>query len=155
MQKFGIIFLQFFVIILLLACSSLDLTKSLDENVNYDINWVDANKVTIAWDPVTFDPNKHKGSEIRYLVYINYSDRHEEMLVGKYVDGVWVDEETPIAETSCTIELKTPGDFFIGVQSVTCDVRNENIEILQHSAIAWSDNKIYTHNNPFGVRSRR
>ncbi len=144
MKKYGIIFLHFLVIILLFACT----------NPNR-VNWVDEDKITIAWDPVPFDPNIHKGSEIRYLVYIDYIDPHKEVLVDKYVNGAWVDKQTPIAETSCTIKFKTPGEFYVGVQSVVCEVENESIKILKLSGIAWSDNKIYTHNNPFGVRSRK
>jgi hypothetical protein len=140
MKKFGIIFLQLSFIILLFACSP-----------GSNIKWVDENEVTIAWDPVNMAVDK--GSEIRYLIYIDYSDQYEEMLVEKYVDGILVDENKPIAETSCTIEFKTPGEFFIGVQSVICNVENKSIS--KHSAIAWSDNKLYTHNNPFGIRAGR
>jgi len=137
MKKFGIIFLLFLFSILLFACQPKN-----------NINWVNENEVTIAWDPVNMKVGE--GSEIGYLIYIDYSDLHEEMLVKKYVDGIRVDENTPITKTSCTIEFRAPGAFFIGVQTVICNVENKSISKL--SPIAWSDNKLYTHNNPFGVQ---
>ncbi|MGB5748632.1 MAG: hypothetical protein WBM69_16750 [Desulfobacterales bacterium] len=144
MKKFEIVFFQLSLIILLLACSTVSRIK-----------WVDEDKVTIAWDPVTtmaVDSSNQEGYEIRYLVYIASSDTHEGILVEKYVDDNRIDKETPIAETSCTIEFKDKGHFVIGVQSLICD---KDKKIKERSLIAWSDKKIYTHNNPFGVRSGR
>jgi hypothetical protein len=46
-------------------------------------------------------------------------------------------------------KVKDKGKFLIGVQSVTCD---KEINIIDRSAIAWSDSGRHTHNNPFGVR---
>jgi len=141
MKKFGIVFFGVLFIIFFFACS----------NVNR-VKWVDKDKVSFTWDPVTTMANGSRipaGYEIRYLVYIDYSDTHEGMLVDKYVDDIRVDKETPIAETGCTIRFNDKGKFVIGVQSVLSDEENK---IKERSGIAWSDNKIYTNNNPFGVR---
>jgi hypothetical protein len=144
MKKLGILFFQLSFIILLFACSTVN-----------QIKWVDEDKVTISWDPVTtmaVDSSNQEGYEIRYLVYIAASGTHEGVLVEKYVDGIRVDKETPIAETKCTIEFKGTGQFVIGVQSLTWD---KDKEIKERSAIAWSDKKKYSNNNPFGVRAAR
>ena len=117
------------------------------------IKWVDKEKVSIRWDPVTMMADRssiHDGYEIKYLVYIDNFGMHEGVLVEKYVDGNWVDKETPIAETGCTISFKDKGKFVIGVQSVLFD---EEKQIKERSSIAWSDYEISTNSNPFAVRS--
>lgn len=119
------------------------------------IKWVDEDKVAISWDPVKMMADRSNitdGYEIKYLVYIDYFGKHSGVLVEKYIEGKWVDKETPIAETRCTIRFKEKGQFVIGVQSVLFD---EEKQIKEHSAIAWSDYKIYTNSNPFAVQSGR
>jgi len=141
MKKLGKLFFQLSLIFFLFACSTVNQVK-----------WVDEDKVTIRWDPVTtmaVNSANKEGYKIRYLVYFAASGTHEGVLVEKYVNGIRVDKETPIAETSCTIEFKDKGEFVIGVQSLTCDKEKK---IIERSAIAWSDKKRYTQNNPFGVR---
>ena len=89
------------------------------------------------------------GYKVRYLIYFNYSDTHGGKLLEKYVDEFMVDKETPIAKTGCIIQLKDKGQFIIGVQSMLYDKEEK---IRARSAIAWSDNKKYTNNNPFVVQ---
>ena len=144
MKKFGMIFFQLSIIILMFACSTAN-----------QIKWVDEDKVSFSWDPVKMMTDRSSisdGYEIKYLVYIDYFGMHDGVLVEKYLDGNWVDKETPIAETSCTIRFKDKGQFVIGVQSVLIDEENQ---IKARSTIAWSDYEIYTNSNPFAVRSGR
>ena len=142
MKKFGIIFFELALIILLFACTIN--TQGLE---HYKVK---EHEIHVAWDP---PQNIPKGSEIRYCVYICKSeskDRTEAVPVGK-----------PIAETSCTVtdtEFPEPGVYFIGVQTVAlgengdvvCDPKIQSTE--NRSNIAWSDKEIYTNYHPFDVR---
>ena len=144
MRKFRIILFELSLIILLLACSNVSRIILADED-----------KVSIAWDQVKTTSDHRdipEGHEVRYLVFIDYSDRHEWVLVEKYVDDILVNKETPIAETSCTIRFKDKGQFVIGVQSVLYD---EQEKIKEYSAIAWSYDNRRTNNNPFVIQVGR
>jgi hypothetical protein len=141
MKKIGIIFFQLSFIILLLACTS----------ANRSI-WVDKNTVSFAWDPVTTTtddplsysvyicdpPSKNKDAK---PVQVEKCSNNSEV---KDINNLPIACITEFAETSCIVKFNASGTFVLGVQSV--DKKGN------HSPIAWSDNKIYTNNNPFVVR---
>jgi hypothetical protein len=119
------------------------------------INWLNTTEVSLEWDAVTTYGDGsifEYSNEVKYLVYIGNSNTHEGELLEKYVNGVWIDAKTPIAETSCKIRIKDKGNFLVGVQSVF--FVDEKI-IERNSIISWSDSKIATQNNPFGVRVKK
>ena len=118
------------------------------------MNWLSANEISIEWDPVTTSANSsgiESPHEVRYLLYVGNPKTHEGELLEKYVNGVWVDAKTPIAETSCKITLKNKGRFLVGVQSVLF----AEGKIITKSKISWSDSKIATQKNPFGVQIKK
>ncbi len=120
------------------------------------INWINTNEVTIEWEAVTTladGSNIPENNEVRYLVYIDNQNMHVKEMVEKYVDDVKIDAITPIAETSCKIRFKDKGSFLIGVQSVLYN--NEKKTVKMRSGISWSDSKIGTKNNLFGVRIKK
>ena len=141
MKKFGIIFFQLLFIILLFACTS----------TNRPI-WVDKDTVSFAWDPVATTTD----NPLSYSVYIcdppSKNKDAKPLLVEKCGNNSeFKDINNPpmacileFAETSCIVKFNASGTFVIGVQSV--DKKGNQ------SQIAWSDNKVYTNNNPFVVR---
>jgi hypothetical protein len=120
------------------------------------INWINTNEATIEWEAVTKLADGRDipaDREVRYLVYVDNPKTHEEMLVEKYVNDDRIDAEKPIPETSCKIRFKDKGLCLVGVQSVLYNFNTRSFE--KPSGISWSDSKIATQNNPFGVRVKK
>ena len=149
MKKILITFFQVLFIIFLFACAP----------VSRPI-WVDKNIVSLAWDPVATTAD---GSPIiGFSVYVcdppSKDKKAKAMLLEDCGnDGEVKDIKNPpiaciieFAETSCIIKFNASGIFVIGVQSVGLIDNEEKV-----SEIAWSDNRIYTNNNPFVVRVHR
>jgi hypothetical protein len=119
------------------------------------IHWLNTTEVSLEWDavPIWTDGSSNESPrEVRYLLYVGNPNTHEGELLEKYVNGVRIDAKTPIAETSCKIRIKDKGKFLVGVQSV---LYVDDKTIYGHSIISWSDSKIATQNNPFGVRVKK
>ena len=110
MKKFGIIFFDLVLIILLFACAT--------NTAGLEHYKVKEHEIHVAWDP---PQNISEGSEIRYCVFICKSeskDKSEAVPIGK-----------PIADTSCSItdtEFPESGIYFVGVQTVVLG-ENENV----------------------------
>lgn len=157
MKKSEIIFFELVLIILLFAYTT--------GAAALETYTVGENGAHVAWDPAPRPPNIPEDSEIRYCVYICKSeskDKKEAVPVKKTVKNREFKAETPIADTSCTIEIPPTGNvFYIGVQTVVyvkekpvvCDQKIINTE--NRSDIAWSDKNIYTNNHPFNVYGQR
>jgi hypothetical protein len=145
MNLFGKVSCLFFSSIVMIACATVGYEKS--------TNWVENKMVTVAWDPETSVGDKSasitEGYEINYLIYIKSLGNNNRMLTDKYVEGILLDKETPIAATSCTIKFQDRGQFAIGIQSVIVD-KEKNI--IESSSITWSNLDRNTNNNPFAVR---
>lgn len=109
------------------------------------LQWHTANQTTIQWDAVTELSNGSPipaGNEIRYNVYMAnaITDAGKE-------SAVLITPE-PIIETQYVVTLGVEGKYLVGVSAVRLD----NGEIVDESAINWSDtNGEYTP-NPFGLR---
>jgi hypothetical protein len=146
MKKFAMVFFQLSLILVLISCAPA--TRPV---------WVDKDTVSFAWDPVT--PAEEDRAIIGYSVYIcdppskgkdakavkleDCEDDNDEA-VNKNARIACIKE---FAETGCIIRFNTSGTYVIGVQSVGMINNEEKV-----SAIAWSDTRIYTNNNPFIVR---
>ena len=154
MKKYGILFFELALIILLFTFTT--------DAADFKHYRVGEEGVHVAWDPTPKPRNISKDSEIRYCVYISKTrpndpepnDKEGAVLAKKSVKN----EETPIADTSCTIEIPATGEeFVIGVQTViyveekpvVCNPKIINTE--NRSDIAWSDKEINTKYYPFGA----
>jgi hypothetical protein len=145
MKKYGIIFFQLSVIIMLFACTAASRPI-----------WIDKDKAAFAWDPVTTTMD----DQISYSVYICDSEAKDKEANkvqlekcdtnndGKGIKNPPIACVLKFAETSCIVKFNASGIFVIGVQAVDKE--------KGYSPIAWSDNKLYTSKNPFfiGVSER-
>jgi len=99
-------------------------------NVIFGMDWITANQVTLAWEPVTtcLDGSPFpEGDKISYEVFI--------ILEGdQKPSGMVLCIETTKTETTLSFDLE--GRFFVGVRAV----RLRAGQPVSRSIVSWSDN---------------
>lgn len=105
-------------------------------------DWFTANQATVAWDAVTA---KTDGQPLDALDSMEYSIYLSDSLL-PLKDSTVVAWRGPELQT--TLTLLQEGAFFVGIKAH----RIRDGDEVSQSIVVWSDEPLYTNDQPFGLR---